>query len=301
MATPPASLADWIAEAIGSTIESVGAPLAGASTATIWPIVASGQQLIVKVYDLGIDGVGADDVRRDAAAMRAAAEVGLVAPRLLATDDRGDRLGSPAIIMTRLRGHPRAHGRPEPTAWVDGLADTLIGVASARMPIEPLHQRRPWFALPVAAPLWASDPGPWRAMNEALANPIPTGPSGFIHRDFHQLNVLWDGAAPVGLVDWVNGCIGPIESDLACARMNIAVAEDGVDGFALADRFLGRCRDAGLAWHPLWDLEWLAGVDRLEPILNAAGFGARITLGGVQQVLERAVIRALAAAERWVD
>ena len=273
--------------------------MAGASTATIWPVTVGSDQLIAKVYDLGIDGIGADDVRRDAAAMRAAAEIGLVAPRLVAADEGGDRLGCPAIVMTRLAGEPRAHGRPDPEGWVDGLADVLISVGQAPLPTEPLHDRRPWFALPVEPPSWTRDPGPWLAMNEALADPLPTGPVGFIHRDVHQLNVVWEAGAPVGLVDWVNGCLGPIESDIACQRLNIAVADDEQDGFALADRLLDRCLGAGLAWHPLWDLEWIAGSDRLDPLLNGDDFGARMSLEFVQHVFDEAVRRALDAAERW--
>ena len=142
MLTPPDALPDWIESLVHAPVTVVGEPLAGASTATIWPVVAGGRELIAKVYDLGIAGVGADDVRRDAAAMRAAAEVGLTAPRLLVADEAGEQLGAPAIVMTRLRGAPRADGRPDPERWVDGLADVLIVVGAAPRPTEPLHAQQ---------------------------------------------------------------------------------------------------------------------------------------------------------------
>ena len=300
MVTPPPLLPDWVSAVVGSRVEAVGRPLVGASTATIWPVTAGGRDLIVKVYDLGIDGVGPDDVRRDAAAMRAAAEVDLVAPRLVAADEAGERLGHPAIVMTRLRGEPRAHGHPDPEAWVDGLADVLITVAAAPLPREPLHERRRWYSLPVDAPAWSSDPALWSSLSEALVDPLPTGRIGFIHRDFHNLNVLWDGEESVGLVDWVNGCLGPIESDIACCRFNIVCAEDGGDGLELADRFLARCRRAGLAWHPLWDLEWLAGAADISRMVEAnVSLGAQSTVDRTAAAFDEMARRALAAADAW--
>ena len=300
MLTPPAALSDWIRELLGADVDEVREPLAGASTATIWPLVAGGRSLIAKVYDLGIDGVGADDVRRDAAAMRTASEVGLVAPRLVAADEAGARLGVPAIVMSRLDGAPRPNGGADPERWVDGLADVLIAVARAPRPTEPLSIRAPWFALPVEAPSWTSDPSLWPAISEVLAASIPAGPDGFIHRDFHQLNVVWNGDEAVGLVDWVNGCLGPVESDIACCRFNIACAEDARDGIALADRFLERCRDAGLAWHPLWDLEWLAGAADIERMVEAnVSLGATSTVQRTAAVFDELAQRALTAAAEW--
>ncbi|MEM9464029.1 MAG: aminoglycoside phosphotransferase family protein [Actinomycetota bacterium] len=300
MVTPPPALHDWIAELTGARRPSVGSPLPGASTATIWPVTAGGRQLVAKVYDLGIEGVGPDDVRRDAAAMRAAEELGLVAPRLLGADAAGERLGVPAVVMTRLEGEPRAHGRPDPLGWVDGLADVLIAVGRAGTPTEPLHSRRPWFALPVEPPSWTRDAAPWDEMNAALSEPLPAGPVGFIHRDVHQLNVVWADGEPVGLVDWVNGCLGPIESDIACLRLNIALAEDDHDAFVLADRLLDRCLEAGLPWHPLWDLEWIAGSAAATTVfLAGVDLGARMSLDGVRRVFDDAVPRALDAAARW--
>lgn len=302
MLTPPAALSDWIRELLGADVDEIGVPIAGASTATIWPVVAGGRSLIAKVYDLGLDGVGEHDVRRDAAAMRAASEVGLVAPQLIAADEVGERLGVPAIVMTRLDGAPRPDGGADPKRWVDGLADVLIAVACAPQPTEPLPKRTPWFALPLEAPWWTTDATLWPAMSDALAEPVPAGPSGFIHRDFHQLNVVWNGDEPVGLVDWVNGCLGPIESDIACCRFNIACAEDARDGIALADRFLRRCRDAGLAWHPLWDLEWLAGASDIERMVEAnVSLGTTSTVRQTATVFDELAQRALVAAADWSE
>ena len=71
MPTLPDGLVDWIADLRGEADVVVDQPLAGASTATVWPARVGDDEIVVKVYDRGIDGVGPDDVRRDASAMRA--------------------------------------------------------------------------------------------------------------------------------------------------------------------------------------------------------------------------------------
>lgn len=294
------AVGSWLADELAAGPVTVGRPLSGATTATVWPLEVSGRSFVAKVYDLDIEFVGADNVRDDAAAMAAAEEVGVAAPRLVAADPDGDRLGVPALLMTRLAGAPRAHGRPDRDAWVDGLADALIAIASAPAPTVPLRQRRRWYARPIEPPTWATDPGPWRELDAALGKPPTVGPDRFIHRDFHQLNVLWDGEQPTGCVDWANGCVGPVESDLACGRLNIALAEDDQDGFALADRFLDRCRDAGLPWHPFWDLEWIASAFYAEEaFLAGTDLGAVMSIDGVRRVFESGLVRGLTALEGW--
>lgn len=296
---PSAELRAWVADVAGPGTPTFGDPLAGATTATVWPAEIADRSLVVKVYDLENDWPPRDDVGRDAAAMRAAEEIGLAAPRVVAVDPDGDRLGVPAIIMTRLAGQARAHGQPDPEAWVDGLADTLIEIARAGRPTSALPLYQHWYRLPVAVPSWTTDAGPWRALNEVLESNPPDGALRFIHRDFHPLNVLWNDGRPSGVVDWVNGCLGPIQSDIATCRINIALADDRQDGHTLADRFLQRCLAAELPWHPIWDLDWIAGTSRLDPFLSGVDLGAEMSLTGIQRVLERSVIDALAAVEAW--
>jgi aminoglycoside phosphotransferase (APT) family kinase protein len=37
----------------------------------------------------------------------------------------------------------------------------------------------------------------------------------FIHRDYHQGNVLWHDNRVSGVIDWTTGCTGPPGIDLA--------------------------------------------------------------------------------------
>ncbi|MEO0493267.1 MAG: aminoglycoside phosphotransferase family protein [Actinomycetota bacterium] len=299
---PSPELASWIADVTATSAPSFGSPLPGASTATVWPVEADGRALVAKVFDRGVEFAGEDHVRQDVAAMNAAAEVGLDAPRVVASDPDGERLGVPALVMTRLPGEPRPHGRPDGETWVDGLAETLIAIGEAGRPTAALPLYRSWYRAPIDVPPWTSDPGPWRAVNEVLVVRPPNGAPRFIHRDFHPFNVLWDGGRPTGTVDWVNGCLGPIESDVGTCRMNIVFSEDDHDGHALADRFLRRCLDGGLPWDPVWDLSFLAGAAHsTEVLVVGATVGARVTLDGVHRAFDRCVVAALAALEAGTD
>lgn len=291
---------DWLRDVIGCQSVHVGDQLAGATTATVQSCLAirvdgSIDPLIVKIYDCGIDGVGPDDVRRDAAAMLAAAEVGVRAPILIDADATGERLGWPAIVMTRLHGVPHGAGGADPSAWLEGLADELVRISAAPMPRQPLPEWEPWFTLPLEVPGWVTDPGLWRDMEVVVAEPLPQAAPRFIHRDYHPLNVVWDGDAVSGTVDWVNGCIGPIECDVASCRINIAVSDRTIDGWALADEFLAHCLDHGVPWHPAWDLDVIAGATRPESMMANAQAGANLTVESIRSTLEAGVRRALEA------
>ncbi len=290
-------LGRWLADLGSLQIDSIGPRLFGATTATIIPFVTDDQTaMVAKIYDREIDGVGTDDVVRDAAAMRAASEVHLNTPALIDADPAGERVGYPALLMTRLDGAPRAFGGDEPERWVDGLADALIDIASAPVPTSPLPSYRSWVPENVTTPVWSTRPALWDEIRSAIAADTPSSPPRLIHRDFHQLNVLWSGSSPSGTVDWVNGCLGPIESDVSTCRVNIALADQRYDGVALADRFLRRCQDAGLPWHPSWDLDFIAGAAH-EPHVFLVGrdFGADMTIESVSATFETMATQALDA------
>ena len=87
-------VADWLRDVTGCQSVHAGEVLDGATTATVQGYLAiradgTVEPVVVKVYDLGIEGVGADDVRRDAAAMTAAAEIGVRAPLVVDADPDG--------------------------------------------------------------------------------------------------------------------------------------------------------------------------------------------------------------------
>jgi aminoglycoside phosphotransferase (APT) family kinase protein len=73
---------------------------------------------------------------------------------------------------------------------------------------------------------------------------------GFIHRDFHPWNVLWNGAV-AGVIDWSQASIGPVGMDVAHCRANLTIGF----GTEAADDFRLRWEaDTGTAHPVYWDL-----------------------------------------------
>jgi hypothetical protein len=102
-------------------------------------------------------------------------------------------------------------------------------------------------------PTWSARPAMWERVAEILQEDPPTGPSRFIHRDYHPGNVLADDGPVTAVVDWPTAAWGPPGIDLARMRLNLASHLDA----ERAERFLVAYEVAGGdpdARDPYWDL-----------------------------------------------
>ncbi|MFC5402606.1 phosphotransferase family protein [Cohnella soli] len=206
-----------------------------------------------------------DLVSREAVSLRRAALNGEVpTPQVIAVDETGATCGVPATLMSRLKGsvvlEPADRG-----GWLDGLARALVAVHR----VEPGDL--PWGYRPYSniadldAPSWSSIPEQWKRAVAIIEATRPAFVPQFIHRDYHPANVLWSTDGEVsGIVDWVNGCIGPAGVDVGHCRVNLAQLH-GVDA---ADEFLERYRElAGdrFDYDPYWDFVTLFDFGDEEP------------------------------------
>ena len=116
----------------------------------------------------------------------------------------------------------------------------------------------------VAVPRWSKRPGLWReAIRIRLAGP-PDDRSVFLHRDYHQVNILWQADALVGVVDWVNACSGPAGVDVAHCCLNLA----SMCGVEVSDLFRVKYEQAvgsRAAYHPYWDIDAIIGWGTPKP------------------------------------
>ncbi|MFC3769617.1 phosphotransferase family protein [Paenibacillus sp. GCM10012303] len=196
-----------------------------------------------------------DLVVREAESLRRAAEAaGVRIPAVVAFDETGSRCGTglPALLMTRLEG--KVVLEPEDRfAWLNGMAQALIQIHDVKA------GDFPWAFAPYcnAASLdtssWSKVPDLWRTAAGIVTSERPAFAARFIHRDFHPANVLWSGGAVSGVVDWVNGCIGPAGVDVGHCRVNLALLYD----VRTADEFLTLYRQHAVdsfAYDPYWDL-----------------------------------------------
>jgi aminoglycoside phosphotransferase (APT) family kinase protein len=104
-------------------------------------------------------------------------------------------------------------------------------------------------------PAWAERPELWlRAFGLIDVRP-PAYEGCFLHRDFHPGNVLFDGGAITGVVDWVETSWGPPELDVAHCSTALSL----LHGTGAAEDFRAHYRDAAgtLGDHRYW---WLIDV-----------------------------------------
>ncbi|MFD0672832.1 phosphotransferase family protein [Cohnella sp. GCM10027633] len=217
-----------------------------------------------------------DLVRREAASLeRATRTAGVNAPRVIAVDEDGTRSGRPSTLMTRLEGTVDL-SPPDLSRWLRGLARTLASLHAAAAEPEAF----PWTFKPYSDAsrmdyAWSKTPREWQAAIAIVAAGAPAFRQRFIHRDYHPANVLWSGEEVSGVVDWVNGCIGPAGIDVGHCRVNLAQ----LHGVPAAEEFLAHYRElAGdsFDYDPYWDLvtliDFADGQVDVYPGWTALGF-----------------------------
>ncbi|WP_020576645.1 phosphotransferase family protein [Actinopolymorpha alba] len=177
------------------------------------------------------------------------------APRLLAADTGPTMCDLPTLLTTRVPGTPP--GATESPAYLTTLAEMLGVIHAVDLPVvRALPPYRPYYDPHLDGlrrpPAWSPNIRLWERVFTILGSGPPSASLGFIHRDYHPGQTLWQDDRLVGVVDWTTGCLGPRGIDLARMRLNLA----GRYGAEVADRFLAAYRATGTpdAHHPYWDL-----------------------------------------------
>jgi aminoglycoside phosphotransferase (APT) family kinase protein len=249
---------EWVEGVLGRTVLDYE-PMTGATSSEVYKVgVAGGPPVVLRIFtDEEWLAAEPDLAEHEAAALAAMAPSPVPTPRLLAVDETGSEAGVPAVLMTELPGSVIVDP-PDPEAWLDGLADTLVAIHTFEMSPFPWSYRvwQDLEQLPV--PEWSTAPELWEEMIERVRRELPPSPIGFIHRDFHPTNILWREGTVTGVIDWVNACLGPLFMDVAHCRLNLAA----MSGTAAARAFTATYENcSGRAYDPFWDLvaavEWL--------------------------------------------
>jgi aminoglycoside phosphotransferase (APT) family kinase protein len=158
------------------------------------------------------------EFERETTALVALERTDLPAPRVVASSPEAAD-GSPAVLMTRVRGHVDLSPR-EPRRWLGQMAATLarIHAVQVEVPATP-----PWRAeRPAAVPVWSTRPELWEEAGRILARPAPLE-SCFIHGDYQHFNLLWARGRLSGVVDWAWAGHGHPARDVGHCRLNLAV------------------------------------------------------------------------------
>lgn len=292
MVEPTSAQLAWVGMAIGADARVVEVrPLAAARSPWLVRIDHRGRshEVVLRVADG--DRVWSKAIRSSAAAMRIAAEHGLVTSRLLASDPDGAVAGATAVVETFV---PGSSSTP-PRSSVERLRSAGAVIARLhRIRLEPLPDLplrvhpippddyalgRRWAARYQSAPerrkpavldeLFAEVGWPQASARAALphirftpfllaagervrALPRPAEECVFVHGDMWAGNLLFDGETCLCPIDWKSAGVGHPGVDLGSLRLNMAVQY----GLAAADHVLdGWQEESGrLASHvPYWD------------------------------------------------
>ena len=153
----------------------------------------------------------------------------LPVPRLIGSLNDAAR-GGPAVLMTRLPGNVQLMPRDR-EGWLRQMAQMLARIHALRIEGHPFES---WLdRSQLTPPPDASRPEVWtEAIALVAAERAPTR-TCFLHRDYQHFNMLWSRERLVGVVDWIEACVGPPEIDVGHCRLNLTVLFSA----DMADRF----------------------------------------------------------------
>jgi len=204
----------------------------------------------------GWDSDDADyTVDREVRVLGLLAATAVPVPVVVAADPAGSRCDVPAILLTRLPGHPPRPAEAGAAGFCRQLAETLALIHDAGDGVRPgLVPYRLYYDRARAEPAaWMAGSPAWAGAIAAARETPPPAAMGLIHRDYHPENTLWSRGRLTGVVDWTQASWGPPELDVAHMRWNL-VADHGQQ---VADRFLACYRAVtgrALEHQPYWDL-----------------------------------------------
>ncbi len=189
---------------------------------------------------------------REAAVLGLLERAGLPTPRLIASDSLGAHCDVPALLTTRLPGHPPGRVR-DVDGFLTQLAQSLTRIHRLTVGSREVPAFRTYFPMRQAPlPGWLQGDRVWEAALAVAREAEPTY-AAFIHRDYHPGNSLWRYGALTGVVDWTQASMGPVEVDVGSMRWNLAADF----GLPAADRFLEAYRASStfeLRDQSIWDL-----------------------------------------------
>ena len=251
MTLPPA-VEDFVAPAIGE-IERFW-PFDAATSASVWGLRGSRGEAVLRLFTnqrwLALEP---DLATHEAAVLELVAGHGIRTPELLAVDHDGSVAGVPAILMTMLPGDPVLEP-DDLDGWLDAMVGPVLRLAeidAARLP----WSYRPWLEDAVAPP-GALAPDVWLEAHELATTWRIPAASTLVHRDYHPGNILWSRSSLSGVVDWVNGCAGALEADVAGCAADIALLAGSDAALAFVARWE---RSTGRDLDPHWLL--ISGVE----------------------------------------
>jgi aminoglycoside phosphotransferase (APT) family kinase protein len=227
-------------------------------------------------------------VRREVHVLGLLQSTAVPAPSMIAADPDGARAGVPAVLLSRLRGHPPTPADADSAGFRRQLAETLATIHDLGPTVDsrPDLYRLYYDRAEANLARWIPATSTWREAIATVRKPPPKTLMTLIHRDYHPENTLWSHRRLTGVVDWTQASWGPPGLDLGHMRWNLVLDH----GRAVADSFLADYRAAtgrptDDQWY--WDL-----VSLFDLLLDVGDEPGDITPNDLQ-LLERYVAAVL--------
>ncbi len=255
---PPNALA-WCEHHLGQKIESA-VQLKGSTSAVLFDLeTESGSHFVLRLFHLKDWLAHEPDLAlHEAQVLQRMLKSAVVTPTLIAFDEHGEETTYPAVLMSKISGDVELNP-VNMEDWLTQMAQTLHQIHQVPS-ADFAWQYKHWFdPRNLVPPNWSHHPKVFEELIERLQQPAPEMPQVLLHRDYHPTNVLWANGRVSGVVDWVNGCVGPAMVDVAHCRLNLV----SLYGLEAADYFLESWialagSDAYSLW---WDTCGLANSD----------------------------------------
>jgi aminoglycoside phosphotransferase (APT) family kinase protein len=173
-------------------------------------------------------GINASMVATGAAALEAAEQHALPAPRLIAADLEGDAAGTPATLETLVPG-TTAWPAPWSVERLRGAGAALarvhaVGMAPQKhLPFRPRPIAVDHFALLRRKGSMTTTPLLHAADEVINTHGRPPGEPVFVHGDVWPGNVIWTGDTDAVLIDWKTAGVGAPGVDLGGLRNQVAI------------------------------------------------------------------------------
>ncbi len=224
--------------------------LAGSTSAVLYLAKTADAEGVVRIFDAQRwEEDTADLSNRETVVLEALLASKLATPEPMAT------LPGNGVVMSFLPGAVNLPTEPDST-WLTQLAVALTEIHASEITV-PYHYESWNNFEPDTSPSWWTDAVQWNRA-QALHKQKVSAPVVFIHRDYHPLNLLWQGNRVCGVVDWINGCMGPAHVDISHCRLNLAL----MYGMQAADGFRDAYQQLNPRWlyQPYWDLDAAFGA-----------------------------------------
>ncbi len=211
----------WAEESLGSHIARVVELPGGLTSTTLRLDDVSGRSSVLRLMDREPwQSYGPSLTRREQDALLELSGTPVPAPLSLALDAEGKATGVSAHLMSHLTGRPTSD---MDAAAVATMVDMLATIHAVE-PSEPFRHFQSWaWEAKWQVPPWSAHPEAWRAAFDLLSNEAPRFTPTFLHRDHSHRNLLWDGPAISGVVDWVETSTGPAWLDAGHAATSLAL------------------------------------------------------------------------------